>query len=234
MQRIVPSWSVIFWMILIGFGSEALFAQANSGSCPDCGSVTGSISVAQATIRTEGQKHDRDVVVYLEPIAASEIPPSSIKTEMDQQGLVFIPHVLAIHKGTTVTFLNNDNEQHNVYFLNDKTGETLDIGTWGQGVSVDHQFNESGLVITLCKLHLEMAAYIVVLESPWYAATLLDSSTKEGNFTIENVPPGQYELTVWHKKLKQKGGAAKVTVSSGGTTEHNVVITKSKYAKSSK
>ena len=95
---------------------------------------------------------------------------------MDQKGLVFVPHVLAVEKGTTVTFLNSDSEQHNVYFLFDSTGETLDIGTWGPNVSVDHRFDEPDVVITLCKLHLEMAAYVVVLDNPWFAVVQVDNS----------------------------------------------------------
>ncbi len=149
---------------------------------------------------------------------------------MDQRGLVFIPHVLAVQRGTTVTFLNNDNDEHNVYFLDDRTGETLDIGTWGQGVAVDHTFAEAGTVITLCKLHLEMAAYIVVVKSPWFSRITLDPTSRRGAFAIEDVPPGEYELSVWHKKLKQKGGTTRVNVSRGAAVDVDAVITKAKYA----
>lgn len=151
---------------------------------------------------------------------------------MDQLGLVFIPHVLAIQKGTTVTFLNNDNDLHNVYFLDDQTGETLDIGTWGPGVPVDHTFSEAGMVITLCKLHLEMAAYIVVLEDPWFTATTLDPESLSGTFTVDGVPPGEYELTAWHKKLRQKGGSVQLTVGETETNSAQIVMTPAKYAKS--
>ena len=182
-------------------------------------------------MRTEGPKHDLDVVVFLDPVGGEDPPPAAAKAEMDQRGLVFIPHVLAIQRGTTVTFLNNDSDKHNVYFLNDRTGETLDIGTWGQGVSVDHAFGEDGTIITLCKLHLEMAAYIVVVKSPWLVQIALDASSRQGEFAIENVPPGEYELSVWHKKLKQKGGTTTVSVGRGESIEVNPIITKSKYAK---
>ena len=200
-------------------------------SCADCGTVQGSITVEQAGVRTEGPKHDLDVVVSLNPIDGEDPPPASSTAEMDQRGLVFIPHVLAIQRGTTVTFLNNDNDEHNVYFLDDRTGDTLDIGTWGQGVSVEHTFDQEGMVITLCKLHLEMAAYIVVTGSPWFVRIELDPASRSGEFSINDVPPGEYELTVWHKKLKQKGGAATVTVGSGSSVEVNAIITKPKYAK---
>jgi len=193
--------------------------------------VSGSIDVSRASLRTEGPKHDLDVVVALAPVDGRTVDPSDETAEMDQQGLVFIPHVLAVQKGTTVTFLNNDNDQHNVYFLDDTTGETLDIGTWGPGISVDHTFERAGMVITLCKLHLEMAAYVLVLEHPWFTTAQLDPDGRSGSFTIENVPPGEYELRAWHKKLKQKGGPALLTVAEGDENRADVVITPARYAR---
>lgn len=206
-------------------------AVSGIAGCEDCGVVRGSVAVEQATVRAEGPKNDLDVVVVLDRVGGGDPPPATTKASMDQRGLVFIPHVLAVQRGSTVTFLNNDNDEHNVYFLDDQTGDTLDIGTWGQGVSVDHTFEKAGTIITLCKLHLEMAAYIVVVKSPWFVQIALDASSRQGEYAIENVPPGEYELTVWHKKLKQKGGPAIVSVGRGDSIEVNPIITKSKYAK---
>lgn len=194
------------------------------------GTVTGSIRFHRATVQTEGPKHDRDVVVSLDPIGGAGRPLSTATATMDQKGLVFVPHVLAVEKGTTVTFLNSDNDQHNVYFLFDRTGETLDIGTWGPNVSVKHRFEEPDVVITLCKLHLEMAAYIVVLDNPWFAVVQVDNSASAATFTIDGVPPGEYELSAWHKKWKQRGGATRIVVAPGAQTEAEVVITRARYA----
>lgn len=198
--------------------------------CPDCGSVAGTVAVQQALIRGQGPKHDRDVVLHLEPVDGDGFPPVGTRAEMDQHGLVFVPHVLVVRKGTTVTFLNSDNEQHNVYFLDDVTGETLDIGTWGPGVSVDHRFETPGVTITLCKLHLEMAAFVVVVDSPWFTTLQLDPETSRGDFELGAVPRGRYRLVAWHKKLRQKGGAVELVVEPGVVTRADVVITKSKYA----
>jgi plastocyanin len=203
-------------------------------ACPSCGKVSGTITVEQAFIRTDGVKHDRDVVVMLEPIGTEAPAKPGARAAMDQQGLVFEPHVLAVPRGATVTFLNSDKEQHNVYFLDDRTGDTLDIGTWGPGISVDHTFDTPGMVITLCKLHLEMAAYVVVCPSPWFAQVKLESTDKPGRFEIANVPAGEYELTAWHKKLRQKGGAVRIDVRAEFSTEVNIVITKPKFARASR
>jgi len=198
---------------------------------PPVGSVSGSISVYRTRLITDGPKSDKDVVVYLQPASGGTFGPVKAQVTMDQKGLVFIPHVLPIQLGTIVTFLNNDNELHNVYFLFDKTGETLDIGTWGPGQSVNHTFNDTGTAITLCKLHLEMAAYIVVLDTPFYTLAEMDGSTQKGKYLIEDVPAGRYVLNSWHKKLKLKGGPVEVLVEGGKTAVSDIIITKAKYAK---
>ena len=221
-------------VVALAWTIAAFGASAVEAECPSCGSVSGSVTVEQAYIRTDGPKHDRDVVVMLEPVGSEAPAAGDSHATMDQTGLIFTPHVLAVPRGTTVTFLNNDKEQHNVYFLDDRTGDTLDIGTWGPGVSVDHTFDTPGMVITLCKLHLEMAAYVVVSPSPWFAQVAFESSDTPVQFEIDDVPPGDYELSVWHKKLKLKGGAVRIEVRTGTDTEVDLVITKPKFAGSSR
>lgn len=204
----------------------AVAVALGGGSASAAGTVAGTVTVDRVPLRTDGPKHDRDVVLYLERVGGFGHDPVAAHATMDQRGLVFIPHVLAVERGTTVTFLNNDNDQHNVYFLFDETGETLDIGTWGPGVSVDHRFEEAGEVIVLCKLHLEMAAYVLVVDGPLFVQVELGAPGSSAGFEIPDVPPGDYRLRAWHKKLKQKGGAAQVSVTGGGRTEVDVVLAK--------
>jgi plastocyanin len=194
------------------------------------GTVAGVIEVHKARVKTRGAKSFKDVVVYLEPLVPAVYPPPSEHAVMDQRGLVFIPHVMAVQKGTTVDFLNSDNDRHNVYFLHDKTGDTLDIGTWGPGETVSHTFRKTGLVITLCQLHLEMAAHILVLEYPFFTVAAIDGETQRANYEIKDVPAGDYVLKAWHKKLKMKTGSAQVTVVAGQNASVDFAITGAKYA----
>jgi len=204
--------------------AAVLVAAVLAGAPVAAGTVSGTVTVDRAPLRTDGPKHDRDVVLYLERADGAAQAPAAEHAAMDQRGLVFIPHALAVQRGTTVTFLNNDNDQHNVYFLFDETGETLDIGTWGPGVSVDHRFDEAGEVIVLCKLHLEMAAYVLVVDGPLFTQVDLGPSGSGARFEIPAVPAGEYRLRAWHKKLKQRGGAATVTVTEGGRSELEVLL----------
>jgi len=219
----------VFRLVLI----VAVLGLAASGLAQDegTGSVSGVIRVEKARVKTTGAKNFRDVIVYLKPVAPGEYPPPTEHAVMDQKGLVFIPHVMAVQKGTTVDFLNSDHDRHNVYFLYDDTGETLDIGTWGPGQTVSHAFEKTGLVISLCQLHLEMAAYILVLDHPFFTVSEIDADTMSAAYEIKGVPPGQYVLEAWHKKLKLKGGEIEVAVAAGKTTGLDIAITRAKYAK---
>jgi len=199
---------------------------AGPTQAPGPGTVAGIIEVHKTKVKTRGAKSFKDVVVYLEPLSPAAYLPPETHAVMDQRGLVFIPHVMAIQKGATVDFLNSDNDRHNVYFLYDKTGDTLDIGTWGPGEKVSHTFKETGLVITLCQLHLEMAAYILVLEYPFFTVAEIDGETQSAKYEIRGVPAGDYLLKAWHKKLMKNDGAARVTVAPGKTTAVDFAITR--------
>ena len=56
------------------------------------------------------------VVVYAEPVGEHE-PPKPGHYELKQHSKTFIPHVLAVPVGSTVTFPNDDPIFHNVFSL---------------------------------------------------------------------------------------------------------------------
>lgn len=225
MRKMMSYFGLFLWFAIL-----PLLAYGSEGN-PEFGTVAGNIQVWKTKVKTDGPKSDKDVVVFLEPVVGKQYSSVKKSAVMDQRGLTFIPHVVSIQKGTTVEFKNSDNDKHNVYFLYDKTGETLDIGTKPPGESVFHTFQDMGVVITLCKLHLEMAAYVIVLDNPFFTQAVIDGDTQQGSYRIQNIPPGEYILKTWHKKLKMKGKCARVVVENGKTTTFDIIITKRKYAK---
>lgn len=223
--------AIRIWIAVVAGVIWILGMHAPWAGAEDPGTVSGVIRVEQAKVKTDGPKSFKDVVVYLEPAQPGSYPPPAGRIEMDQRGLVFIPHVMAIQKGATVDFLNNDNDRHNVYFLFDDTGDTLDIGTWGPGQTVSHTFDRPGVIITLCQLHLEMAAYILIFDHPYFTVAEIDADSQKADFRFDSVPPGHYRVKAWHKNLFVKGGSADITVAAGENVQHDIVITKKKYAK---
>ena len=104
----------------------------------------------------------------------------------------FVPHVLAIPLGATVEFKNEDAMFHNVFSLS-KQNE-FDLGYAGGGALKEQVFAKPGPVHLLCNIHSQMNGWLYVSDSPWFAQAGAD-----GKFTLKNVPPGTYELEVWHE-----------------------------------
>jgi len=197
------------FFLLAQISSPASNVQDGIGT----GTVSGKINVFRA-------RHSGDVVVYLEGSGIKkEYPAPQELSILNQQNLVFLPRVLPIVKGTTIQFQNSDEVQHNV-FAPGKV-EKFNLGTWGKDGEKKRVFNVLGEIIILCNVHSEMVAYIVVLENPFFFKTDAD-----GQFKIENIPPGDYELKTWHEKMKID--PQKITITSGETTEVNLELSKRK------
>ena len=83
---------------------------AAPASRPDTGAalrvaVQGTITLARTKVKTDGPKSDKDVVVWLLPVPPATFEPPKAPVAMDQRNLIFLPHVLAVQKGTVVQFL---------------------------------------------------------------------------------------------------------------------------------
>lgn len=154
-------------------------------------------------------KYSRDTVVYIEKIGDNKFDAPEEHGVVDQVSLTFIPHVIAVQKGTTVDFPNNDNVRHGVFSPPDCCIQ-FNFGTYNIGTLKSFTFNEACEVPLLCNLHAEMSAFVVVLNNPYFAVT-----AKDGSFTINNVPPGMYKLITWHEKLMPEEQWVKV---EGGKT----------------
>ncbi len=152
-------------------------------------------------------------IVYLVGTPGEFKKPAANPT-MDQRNMTFIPHVLPIQTGTTVDFLNNDEVKHNVF---SPDHEKYNLGTWPQGAVKEYTFTKQGVYTQLCNVHPEMQAFIVVLDTPYFAVT-----DQDGNFELQDVPPGDYIVKVWHEKLRFK--KQQITVTDKGV--ENVVFSR--------
>ncbi len=158
-------------------------------------------------------------VVYVDTIAGKTFPAPTTGPVVDQKGLLFQPHITAVQVGTTVEFLNSDSVAHNVFWTsisgNKKLGHNL--GTWPKGEKRPFKFDNPGAVPLLCNVHPEMAGYVVVSPTPYFAVT-----DKSGEYKIENVPDGSYTVVAWHEGAKNS--SKPVTVS--GDTKADFTLSK--------
>ena len=158
-------------------------------------------------------------VVYVDTISGKTFPAPTKSPVVDQKGLLFQPHITVVQVGTTVEFLNSDKVAHNVFWTsvggNKKQGHNL--GTWPQGEKRSFKFDNPGPVPLLCNVHPEMAGYIVVVPTPYYALT-----DKSGEYKIENVPDGSYNVVAWHEGAKNQSKPVNVS----GDTKADFAVSK--------
>ncbi len=164
------------------------------------GSITGSVKCKRV-------RHPQDVVVYIEEVNGNDYPAPEEKGILDQLNLTFVPHVIAVQKGTKIDFPNSDSVRHNLYSPPDCCKQ-FNLGTYDVGVVKTVDFDQVCSVPLLCNVHAEMSAFVLVLNNPYFSVT-----EKDGVFTIENVPPGTYKVSAWHEKLRTV--TKDVTVEAG-------------------
>ncbi len=145
-------------------------------------------------VRIPGSRDASNVVVYVEQIAGTKFAPPAKGPFIDQVNMVFVPHVLPVLVGTTVSFPNSDVVRHNVF--SPSKIKRFNLGTYPMGVTKSVTFDKPGTVALLCHVHPEMSAYILVLETPYFALT-----GKDGKYRLEGVPAGKHRLCAWHEKL---------------------------------
>lgn len=111
---------------------------------------------------------------------------------VDQRDKTFTPHVSVVTVGSTMQFPNNDTVFHNVFAC--FKAKKFDLGMYPHGASKTVTFDKPGIVSLLCNIHSDMSAYVVVVDTPYFAVT-----DRQGRFQLHSVPPGNYTLHAWHE-----------------------------------
>ena len=151
-----------------------------------------------------------NVVIYLDSVPTPEdAAAGSHRLTIQQQGETFVPHVLAVLRGSTVAFPNEDPVFHNVFSLS--SARTFDLGRYPKGTSKSVRFDRPGTVQVFCHIHSDMSAVVLVLDNPYFTVP-----AAPGQYTIDDVPAGEYRLVTWHERIKPI--VHRVRVRGGETT----------------
>ena len=130
------------------------------------------------------------VVVYLKEVNGNKGFSGSDGPSMASENMKFSPEVLPVLVGTSVVFPNKDDTVHNAFSIS--PAKKFDLGRYGYGEQNSVRFDTPGPVNVYCKIHPKMSGYILVLANPYFTVT-----DEEGNYSIKNVPAGNYTLVSW-------------------------------------
>jgi plastocyanin len=169
-----------------------------------CAAVAVSLACGQATSAAQVSVtvHDGaggpvgDAVVALHSTSGNApTAPVVRNVTLDQFKKQFVPHVLAIQAGTTISFPNSDNIRHQVYSFSEAKRFELKLYS---GKSADPiVFDRPGVVVLGCNIHDWMSAYLYVVDTPYFALT-----DKDGHAVIQ-APMGNYTARIWHPRFRR-------------------------------
>ncbi len=158
-------------------------------------SVTGEVEITNSRDTAVRKRKDyTGVILWLEPAdRPAPAPPPPHRVQMIQRDKRFTPHVIAIPVGSTVDFPNYDPIFHNAF--SNFSGQPFDVGLYAPGTNRGWVFKQPGIVHVFCNIHPTMSAIIGVFSTPWFAVT-----PASGAFNIPDVPPGEYQLRLFHER----------------------------------
>jgi len=149
------------------------------------------------------------VVVNAAKGKALEVPAEPIP--FDQKGCEYQPHVLAFPAGSTLEVLNPDGVLHNVHAMGSANPEkNVAMPKFKKKIAWKVDKPEWPIAVK-CDAHPWMKAYWISMEHPYYAVT-----DETGAFSIEGLPPGDYQVEVWHETLGKT--TQNVSITGGETT----------------
>ena len=150
----------------------------------------------EATVTTPTGQPLADAAVVLEPVAgyARGVLPTVTIAQRDRE---LIPYMTVVQVGTAIEFPNQDPFKHHLYSFS--PAKTFEIKLYAGKPEKPIVFDKPGAVALGCNIHDWMEAYVLVVETPYFAKT-----DARGRARIARVPPGSYRLRWWHPRQKQE------------------------------
>jgi hypothetical protein len=137
----------------------------------------------------------KNAVVYLTDIREGKAAQLKTPVKLDNIACAFVPHVFSATRGQSLEIHNSDPLLHDAHAT--IGSHTLFNVAIIKGNTVTKLLPDAGLIHINCNVrHTWMQAYGMVVEHPYHAVT-----TSDGRFQLDDVPPGVWNLRVWHELL---------------------------------
>ena len=161
----------------------------------------------------------KDVVVTIQHVDAGK-PFNKEPINIVAENCKFLPDVSIIRQGEAFKVDNLDAVMHNSQVYQKERGKILlNIPIPAEEVSEGKiTFKKKYKIMQMiCGMHEFMQTWGYRVQNPYYSQTKID-----GNFKINNIPPGEYKLTAWHYLMKKQ--TQKIKIAAGETVDLSFVF----------
>jgi plastocyanin len=157
------------------------------------------------------------VVVSIPGIAKGKPFPEA-KSQLDQKGCEYTPHISIVPAGGELEIVNSDGILHNIHtYPQENKNPAVNRAQPKFKKTINEKFAQPERIKLGCDVHGWMQGWLIVENNPYVAIT-----DEKGNFKITDIPPGDYEVTIWQEKLGET--KQKVTVPAGGNATVNAEL----------
>ncbi len=155
-----------------------------------------------------------EALIYIKDVSYSEGVPSE-PTILDQKGCVYVPHVFGMIAGQQLLIKNSDATLHNIHSL-PKINKEFNFAMPKVVKEKKSTFSKSepNPFYIKCDVHPWMKTWVLVSDHPYFAVT-----DAKGNFSIDGIPAGTYEVVCWQEKFKKKPLTTSVKIGDGETVQ---------------
>jgi hypothetical protein len=160
-------------------------------------------------------------VVWLSGITAGKHLPYTRRYDLLTESCRVTPRVQAAIAGGTLNVRSADAVTHRTRFMRgDDTVAVIQETEEGQVVPTERVLAHEGLIEVQCATHPWSRAWLLVFGHPYF--TMTDAN---GAFTIDSVPPGRYQVSVWHERFGVLRDSVTITAGTAGHAPAPVALT---------
>jgi plastocyanin len=213
--------------------------QYEVAAIADGGGISGAITLSGAIPKLPPHKTDKDpqvcgtaprdseklivnksggvknaVVMVLDVKRGKPMPDAAKNAEIDQKKCEYTPHVQVMALNSEISMKNSDPVLHNVQFFQGDNS-LFNIAQPVQGQVTKHVIDKPGPLYVECAVHGWMQGQVIVVDNPYYAVT-----DENGKFSIPELPPGKYQVKIWHEYLGEQ--TKEITVAAKMDTALNM------------
>ncbi len=152
------------------------------------------------------------VVVMGAPWTTAESPTPSI----NNRDCYFEPRVQVARTGSVVSVTSEDDTLHTTHAYDDRARTQFNIAIPVAGMTIQRPLRRPGLMRVECDSHGWMRGWVYVTDD------VAGVTGPDGHFELSGMPPGTYEVTVWHERYS--GASRRVTVVAGGSARADFLV----------